>query len=103
MQNLTKKDLLVSLKAAQALGATQELLATMTAIAAQYNADGLTQEGADILAFVLEHPHTPDDIAQQAQDHWDDLARWICPRVLVDAEDFGRKATMDDVIAYILA
>lgn len=103
MQPLTEKDLLISLKAAHALGAIHEILATMTDIAAQYNAQGLTQEGADILAFVLRNPYTPEDILEAAEDHWDDLASWICPRVLVDAEDFGSKATLDDVIEYIFA
>lgn len=99
----TEKTLLVSLKAAQSLNARHEVLATMTAIGAHYKAQGMTQEGADILAFVLRHRATPPDVAALAQDHWDDLARWICPRVLLDAEDFASKATLEDVIAYILA
>ena len=98
----SEKDVLVWLKAAVAVNAHQEVLAALLSLATCYIERGWTQEGADILAYLLHHE--PDaELREGAQDAWDDLARWICPRVLLDAEDFGSKATLDDLIEYALA
>ncbi|MGB7339142.1 MAG: hypothetical protein WBC91_09645 [Phototrophicaceae bacterium] len=104
MLNQTPQDdLLVSLKAGMAIQARDDVLHTFVLFAADYIEQGLTQEGADVLAFVLRCEALPDDIEEQALDLWEDLERWICPRVLLDAEDFGKKAYLEDVVDYIVA
>ena len=98
----TEKDLLISIKAAKSLNETDDILDALTQLAAAYIVRGDTQEGADILAYVLRCD-APADVLDHAQTLWDDLARHICPRVLLDAADFGSKATLDDVIEYAFA
>jgi hypothetical protein len=100
---LTEKQLLAALKSSLAINALADALDVMTQIAAVYIADGMTQEGADVLAYVMRHPATPDDVQERALDHWDDLECWICPRVLLDANDFASKAHFDDIVEYIYA
>ncbi len=100
---LQEKDWLLMLQAAQSIQARAESLEALVGLAAVYIERGETQEGADVLAFVLRCPDAPDDILQRAQDTWDDLARYICPRVLLDAEDFASKATFADVLEYVYA
>lgn len=101
--SLSEKDLYLSLKAAISIEAIQDILDVMVQIAAEYIKLGDTQEGADILAYVMRREDTADDIFERADELWEDLARWICPRVLLDAEDFGKKAYLEDVVQYILA
>lgn len=98
-----QRDLLVAIKAGMAIHARDEVLHAFVLVAGDYIAQGLTQEGADVLAFVLRCEALPDDIEEQALDLWEDLERWICPRVLLDAQDFGKKAYIEDVVEYILA
>ena len=103
MTIITEQDLLTSIQAAQAIEATHEILDALTQLAGIYIERGETQEGADVLAFVMRCDDMPDDVYDLADEHWEDLARYICPRVLLDAEDFGSKATLADVIAYVFA
>jgi hypothetical protein len=100
---MTENDLLITIKAAKALNATGAILDNLTQLAAVYIERGETQEGADVLAYILSCENIPDDILDHAQAQWDDLARYICPRVLLDATDFGKKATLDDVLDYVFA
>jgi len=100
---LSEKDLILSLKASVAIQAENDALDLFVQIANVYIARGQTQEGADILAYILQRENSPDDIINSAEELWDDLARWICPRVLYDAEIFGRKAYFEDIVEYILA
>ena len=99
----SEKDLLLSIKAALSLEARNEILASLTQLAGVYIERGETQEGADVLAYILRRDDLSDDIYNLAQDLWDDMARYICPRVLLDAEDFGKKAYLKDVIEYVFA
>jgi hypothetical protein len=102
-EQLSEKQLLTALKSSLAIQSVADALDVMTQIAAVYIEQGMTQEGADVLAYVMRHPATPDDVQERAFDHWDDLERWICPRVLLDAEDFAKKANFDDLVEYIYA
>ena len=97
------QDTITSLKASTALKNKVQTLDLFVQVAEVYIAQGLTQEGADVLAYVLQYEQTPDDIFDMAEDLWEDLACWICPRVLLDAETFGKKAYFKDVVEYILA
>ena len=100
---LAEKDLLATIKAALAIRAIAEVLDAMTQLADIYIKQGLTQEGADVLAYVLRCEAVADDTRDHAHDSWEDLARYICPRVLLDAEEFAALATFDDMVEYIFA
>ncbi len=99
----TESELLMALKTAVAIDASAEILDVMTHIAAHYIAQGYTQEGADVLAFVLLQPHIAEDTHEMALDLFEDLETHICPRVIVDATEFARLATLNDIIEYIFA
>lgn len=98
-----ERDWLLILRASAEMNTRVESLDAMTHLAEVYIKRGETQEGADVLAFVLHCPDTAPDTQEQAREAWDDLARYICPRVLLDAEDFASKATYDDLLEYIFA
>lgn len=100
---LQEKEWLLMLRAAESICARAESLDVLVGLAALYIERGETQEGADVLAFVLRCPDAAADTLQRAQDAWEDLARYICPRVLLDAEDFASKATFADVVEYVFA
>lgn len=100
---MQEREWLLILRAAEGLNARAEALDAMTNLARVYIERGETQEGADVLAFVQRCPDAADDTRERAQDAWDDLARYICPRVLLDAEDFASKATYADLLEYIFA
>lgn len=100
---MTERDYLASIRAAKSLSAVTELLDSFTGLAAIYVERGETQEGADVLAYVLRHPETAPDTHEAAQAQWDDLERYICPRVLLDAQDFASKADLEDLIEYVFA
>lgn len=100
---MSKGELIVSLKAGMAIQSRDDVLNTLVMIADGYIQQGLTQEGADVLAYVMRCQTVPEDIEERALDLWEDLERWICPRVLLDAENFGKKAYLEDVVEYVLA
>jgi len=99
---MTEKEVIVAIKAGMAIRARDDVLDALVQMAGLYIGRGLTQEGADVLAFVMRCENLPEDIEEQAFDLWEDLARWICPRVLLDAESFGKKAYLEDVIEYVI-
>lgn len=49
-------------------------------------AEGQTQTGADVLAFLRRQADLPATVRDMVDEHWEDLATWACPRVLLDAE-----------------
>ncbi|MGJ3238760.1 MAG: hypothetical protein ACFE0Q_08655 [Anaerolineae bacterium] len=91
-----------TLRTQQALSAREPMLTTLVQIAAESIAQGETQVGADVLAFILRCEDIPAPLEDQALDLWEDLERWVCPRVLWDAREFGKKAYLDDVVTYVL-
>jgi hypothetical protein len=98
---LTEQGLLTTIKAALAIDATHELLDSLVYLAAVYIEQGQTQEGADILAYTLRCEDVASETYARAEEVWEDLACWICPRVLLDAEDFASKANFEDIIETI--
>jgi hypothetical protein len=98
---MSENDLLLAIKAGLTIRSPYDVLECLVQLAALYIEAGRSQEGADVLAYVLHRMDTPRDIRAAGQELWDDLARWICPRVVLDAEDFGRKAALEDVVAYV--
>jgi len=101
--HLSEKALLFALHASLATGSISAMLDAMTQLAQRYIEKGWTQEGADILVYVLRHAQTLPDTREQAEIFYDDLACYICPRVLVDAQAFASKATFADMVEYIFA
>lgn len=89
------------LQAARAIDAPTDCLAALVGLAAHWIARGETQEGADVLAWVLRHPSLSAMTQESAQTLWDELATWICPRVLLDAADFAKYATFEDICEYV--
>ena len=104
MSNITgEKEILSTIKAGMVIQARDEVLHSLVQMAGLYIESGLTQEGADVLAFIMRCEDIPDDIEESAIDLWEDLERWICPRVLLDAENFAKKAYLEDVVEYVFA
>jgi hypothetical protein len=91
------------LKAALAIQSRAAAFDVMTTIAALYIAQGNTQEGADVLAFLLLQPDIAPDTLEQAQALFEELETRICPRVIWDAREFARDMVFEDMIEYIFA
>jgi len=99
----SEKALHAEIRAALSLDAEAALLDAMIAWAALMIERGMTQEGADVLAWVLRQTALPSDAREQAEEIWEELAAYICPRVLLDAQDFAAAAEQADLIEYIFA
>ncbi len=61
---------------------------------------GNTQEGGDVLAF-LRRQSLEAALRIVADELWEELTSRACPRVIHDAQDFGAKATLEDVLDYV--
>jgi hypothetical protein len=90
------------LQASCVFEARADSLAAFVGIAAYNISRGETQEGADVLAWVMRQPLLSTETHEMAHILWDDLATWICPRVLLDAADFAQYATFDDLYEYVM-
>lgn len=99
---LTPKDYLSAIQAADSINAIHEIYDALVGLSACYMADGLTQEAADILAFVLLQADIAQDIHDTAEELFEDLESWICPRVIYDAKVFAREVDLEDIIWYVL-
>jgi hypothetical protein len=62
---------------------------------------GLTQEAADVLAFLLRCDDVPADCHSAVADLFEELETRICPRVICDAKDFAARATLEDILEYV--
>jgi len=98
----TRKTYRTLIRASLTIGAFSDVLEHMTDMASLYIEDGLTQEGANLLTIVIKHPETPSYVMSQAEEHYDDLAAWICPRVLDDAQWYATHTRWDDIIESVL-
>lgn len=78
-ESLSESNLVQSIKAGLALHSPNELMQCFLQLAAINIEKGQTQEGADVLAFLMWNEQTPRDIQEKATELWEDLARWICP------------------------
>lgn len=102
----TERDLLASIRIIQSLenfNTTHELFDSLTELATLYIGRGETQEGADVLAWVLRQSDLPQPIATRARALFEDLEASICPRVIYDAQEFARYATHADIMEYIFS
>lgn len=100
---LSERALLINIQAALALEARAEILDLLCNLAEAYITRGWTQEGADLLCFLAQQPDADVDTAERTTEALAELATWVCPRVLLDAEDFAELATLDDIIEYVFA
>lgn len=98
---LTQRDYLAVIHAADAIGAIPEVLDALTDFAALSIQSGETQQGADILAFVLLQSTLAYETQSKAETLFDDLCAWICPCVIWDAHAFAREVDLADIIWYI--
>lgn len=98
---LTEKDYRIALKAALVIHAKGDVLDAMTGIAESFIRRGQTQEGANLLAFVLNHPDVRYDTFDHAEDMFFALEEHLCPRVLADAKAFRLGKSIQSVAAYI--
>lgn len=99
----TERDYLAAIRAAHSIGASGEVLDALVGLADVYIERGETQEGADVLAYVLRQAQAAPATRAHAQESWDTLETYICPRVLLDAADFASKAALSDLIEYVFA
>ena len=79
------KTLCVTVKAAHAMGATLETLASLTDYAGLLAAHGYKGEAAQLLAVIMNHPEVPFDTYDRADDLFIQLESELCPRVIDDA------------------
>ncbi len=98
---LSEKDYRIALKAALAIEAHGDALDSLTSIAEHYLERGLTQEGANVLAFVLIHPDVLHDTFDRADDLFMRLEEHTCPRVIEDAKLFRLSRSLKMVAAYV--
>ncbi len=101
MAELTEKDYMVALRAANAIDAAGEALDAITSIAGCYLNRGQTQEAANLLAFVVNHPDVLHDTFDRAEELFFDLEERMCPRVILDAKTFAVAKSINTVAQYI--
>ena len=78
-------------------------LAQLVRIADLLIEQGVTDEAANLLAFVLKQPDVNPTTFDHAEDLFLNLEAEICPRVIWDAQDFARSATLEQIIAHLRA
>ena len=98
---LSEKDYRVALKAALAINALGDALDSLVGIAEHFLQRGLTQEGANVLAFALIHPDILHDTFDRADELFLRLEEHACPRVIEDAKLFRLSRSLRMVAAYV--
>lgn len=102
--NQVEKELIVSFRAAVALDAIVEMLDIMTDLSDLYiNRMNDLQTGADMLAYVIQHPDVADDTHERATDLFEELETYACPRVIHDAKQFARYVNDKEIISFVIA
>lgn len=96
-----EKDHRIALKAALVIEANGDALEAMLNIAIQWLQRGLTQEGVNLLAFVLHHPDIRHETYDRAEEIFLDLETQLCPRVIEDAKTFRLGKSINTVAAYV--
>jgi|GEM_PF-1277470 len=99
---LTQRDYLAAIQAAQSINATHELYDALVGLCGCYIEQGLTQEASDVLAFVLLQNDLAVDTYDTAIEYFEDLESRICPRVILDAKTFAQEVDLEDIIWYVL-
>jgi hypothetical protein len=100
---LPEKDYRIALKAALAINAVGEALDAMTWLAQRWLERGSTQEGTNLLVFVMNHPDVRYDTFDRAEEMFLELEAHTCPRVLLDAKEFILGKSLATMAAYVFA
>jgi hypothetical protein len=95
------KDYLVALRAAIVINAASEALDAILGVAGSYLNRGMTQEAANLLAFIINHPDVLHDTFDRAEDLFLDLEERLCPRVILDAKTFAVAKSINTIAHYI--
>jgi hypothetical protein len=99
-ETMNERDYRVALRAALAINATGEALEALANIGAAFVRRGLTQEGANVLVYVMHHPDVRYDTFDQAEDLFMQLEEHACPRLIEDARSFRLGKSLAVVAAY---
>ena len=100
-RDFTEKDYRIALKAALVIDAQGDALDALAGIAEWYLRGGRTEEGANILAFVLNHPDVRYDTYDRAEEMFMELEEHACPRVIEDAKAFRLGKSIRSMAAYV--
>lgn len=98
---LPEKEYRIALKASLAINAVGEALDAMTWLAQSWLQRGSTQEGANLLVFVMNHPDVRYDTFDRAEEIFLELEEKACPRVLLDAKEFVLSKSLATMAAYV--
>lgn len=98
---LPEKDYQIALRAALAINAVGEALDAMTSLAQRWLESGSTQEGANLLVFVMNHPDVRYDTFDRAEEMFLELEARACPRVLLDAKEFVLGKSLTTMATYV--
>jgi hypothetical protein len=101
--SLQAKTIQTVLNTAWQAGFVGESLASLTDLAAVMMRYGKTEEAAQALSFVMNHPDVPYDTFDRAEDLFIDLEGHLCPRVIEDAKAWGRVQTLRGAVEAALA
>lgn len=99
--DLSEKEYRLELKAALVIESTVEALDAMTGIAARLIDRGLTQAGANLLVYIVNHPDVRHDTFDYADECFMELEASACPRVIEDARTFILGKTLNTMANYI--
>lgn len=92
------KEQQIVVRASRAIGANSDTLDGLANLASMIMEAGKTDEAAQILAFILNHPDVSAETYDKADDLFIDLESRICPRVIYDAKLSAVYQTMDSMI-----
>lgn len=98
---LTEKDYRIALKAALVIDARGDALDAMVGIALHWLQRDLTQDAANLLCYVTQHPDVQYDTFDYADERWLALVSHTCPRVIEDARTFVLGKSLTSVASYI--
>ena len=98
---LPEKDYRIALKASLAINAVGEALDAMTWLAQGWLQRGSTQEGANVLVYVMNNPDVRYDTFDRAEEMFLELEEKVCPRVLLDAKEFILSKSLATMAAYV--
>lgn len=97
-----REELQLVLRAAQSIDARTATYDALVDLCGVYVRQGLTEEAANVLAWVLAAPDVPESINERAAEHWELLETRICPRVMLDAKTFAAEMSLADICGYVL-
>jgi hypothetical protein len=99
--DLSEKEYRLQLQAAMVINAVQDALYAMTGIAVRLLERGLSEETANILAYVTQHPDVHHDTFDTADEIFMSLESEACPRIIHDAREFILGKSLNTMANYI--